>query len=98
MEVSVNHSLSKDEAKSRISNLVLALKESYKDKVTDMNENWQGYTNNFSFKMQGMKIKGVLNVLDNSVKITGKLPLMAMPFKSMIERTIKMKALELLRK
>ncbi len=96
MKVTVNHKLTSAEAKDRISKLVFALKKQYKDKITNISESWNGYKNDFSFRMQGMKIVGNILVTENNVTVNGKLPFMAMPFKSMIESTIKEKASELL--
>ncbi len=97
MKVTVAHKLTPLEAKGRISQLVFALKKQYKDKITDISESWNGDKNDFSFKMQGMKIAGNILVTGKDVTVNGKLPFMAMPFKSMIESTIKEKASELLR-
>jgi len=97
MKVTVAHKLTPLEAKARISQLVFALKKQYKDKITDISENWNGDKNDFSFKMQGMKIAGNILVTGKNITVNGKLPFMAMPFKSMIESTIKEKASELLR-
>ena len=97
IKVSVPHSLPPHEAVKRIQNLVCGIKTKFADKVSDVNEQWSGNNANFSFKAMGFDVAGTLEVDDREVRIESNLPFAAMPFKSMIESTIRQKAEELLK-
>ncbi len=97
MKVAVRHKLSTNDARKRISKLIFMLKKEYKDNISNVTEKWTGNKNSFSFRMKGLKITGYILVQQNSVSVNGKLPFMAMPFRGMIEETIRKKAIELLR-
>ena len=97
MKVIVDHVLPKQEAKTRISKLIEELKTEHRDKISDEYENWNGDSADFGFKVSGMKITGKLIIRDSDVEINGKLPFLAIPFKSQIENLIREKAEELLK-
>jgi len=97
MEISVNHGLGKAEAKSRIQNLLVKLKQDFSDKISDETESWTEYNADYSFKLMGMKISGNVLVDESLVTISGNLPFAVLPFKGMIESSIKSKAIELLK-
>ena len=97
VKVSINHKLEKDVAKEKIKNLLINLKEEFKDKISNVTETWNEYISDFSFKVMGMPIKGNLIVENSFVKLDGKIPFAAVPFKKMIETTIKNEAEKLLK-
>ncbi len=97
IDVSVSHSLNRNEAKKRISNLLSKLKIDFKNKINGVHENWNGFNSIFSFKIHGMKMQGEIAVYQNSVNITGNVPLAAMMFRGVIEQTIRKEAVSLLR-
>jgi antitoxin component of RelBE/YafQ-DinJ toxin-antitoxin module len=96
MNISVNHALPAIEAKNRISKLAEELKKEYGSQIKNYSEKWNGNAAEIAFKAMGLNIKGDLNILLNKVTMTGKLPLMARPYKSQIENLIKTKLAELL--
>lgn len=96
MNISVNHKLSETEARTRISKLAEELKKEYGSRIKNYTEKWTGNVAQITFKAMGMNIKGDLNILSDKVTMTGKLPLMARPYKSQIETLIKSKLAELL--
>jgi len=97
MEVSVNHLLSVDEAKKRILKLSEELKKEFGNQISNYEENWSNNSAEISFKAMGIKIKGQLDILSDKVTMNGNLPLIARPYKSQIENTIKSKLIDLLK-
>jgi hypothetical protein len=96
IELNIPHSLTKDEALTRIQTFLPQLKEQHSDKIKDLQEKWNGNTGEFSFKVSGFKVSGTLQVGEDFVLINGELPFAALLFKGQIEDTIRAKAMELL--
>jgi len=97
VNVSVEHQLNKEEAKTKIKNLLINLKEEFKDKISNVTETWNEYNSDFSFKVMGVPIKGRISVENTFVKLDGKIPFAAVPFKKNIESTIRKEAEKLLK-
>jgi len=96
MEISVNHILGQVEAKKRILNFSEVLKKEYGNQISNYVENWSSNSVDISFKVMGMNISGLINILHDKVTMSGKVPIMAKMFQGEIERTIKKQLLELL--
>ena len=96
VNVLVNHSLDRSDAKERIKKLFDKLKEDFQDKISDVNEIWNENHSDFSFKIMGLVMKGRLSVSDSDVNLNGQIPFTALPFKKLIESTIKQEAIKLL--
>lgn len=97
MKIVVDHTLEKNDAKERIKNLLTNLKNEHGDKISNVEEKWNDSSADFGFKIMGMQVKGKLEIGEKNVKVNGNLPLAALPFKGLVERTIKEKAQELLK-
>ena len=97
MSMQIPHDLEKSEARSRVEGMIGDLKEQYGDKITDINEEWNGDTGKFSFKAMGFNLAGTLQVTDDDVKVNGDLPWAAKPFQGTIEATIRERTERLLR-
>jgi len=89
LEIKIPHTLSQQEALTRIQNALPQLKVQHSDKISDLEETWSGNTGTFKFKLSGFKVSGSVIVEDSVVIITGDLPFLAVPFKSQIENTIR---------
>ncbi|MEO8583834.1 MAG: polyhydroxyalkanoic acid system family protein [Flavitalea sp.] len=98
MDIKIPHQLSKEEALKRIQGLLAATKKDYGDKISDLQENWEGDTGNFSFRAMGFNVSGELQVTDENVEFKGKVPIALSMFKGKIEELIKEKASGLLSK
>ena len=96
LNLSIPHTLSKEEALTRIKNLLTNLKEEHKDLVTDVQENWQDNKSNFSFKAKGFSLAGDIEVNDADVSINSDLPFALSFFKGVIGDMITKKTKELL--
>ena len=96
MSISVPHNLEVMEAKNKIKTLLDELQVHYHDKISDPRILWNNNIAEFSFRMMSLPISGELNVDPREVCLSGTLPFLAIPFKSMIEEAIREKARELL--
>ena len=96
IEINIPHSLTKEEALTRIQTFLPQLKEQHSDKIKDLEESWNGYIGEFKFKISGFKVSGTLQVGENFVLINGELPFAALLFRGQIEDNIRTKAMELL--
>jgi hypothetical protein len=96
LRMSIPHNLPEEEALGRIKNLLTNLKEEQRDVVSNVQENWQGNSGNFSFSAKGFDLSGVINVTPSTVDIDADLPFAVSLFKGTIKRVIEEKAGQLL--
>ena len=92
----ISHKLSQDEALRRIKTLLGEVKNQFADKVSELCEEWNGNTGNFSFSAMGFFVSGILTVKTSEVELSGTLPFAASFFKGKIESTIRERAEKLL--
>jgi len=86
--VRVPHNLSQAEAKERLGGFVDIIREKMQDKVSDLEQSWDGDTVNFRFKTYGIPLTGKIAVAEKELVVDGELPFTAMMFKGQIESTI----------
>ncbi len=96
MDISVKHLLGQREAKNRILKFSEILKKDFGTKLSNYEEKWTDNNADISFKIMGMNISGVINILSDKVTLSGKVPLLAKAFEGEIEKTIKQQLSELL--
>ncbi|MFT3824203.1 MAG: polyhydroxyalkanoic acid system family protein [Chitinophagaceae bacterium] len=96
LSLNIPHQLPQEEALTRIKGLLNNLKEEQKDKISEVNEQWDGGNGQFSFKAMGFDLAGDITVNDNNVEINSDLPFMVSFFKGQIADLITNKAKELL--
>jgi predicted NBD/HSP70 family sugar kinase len=96
LHLSIPHQLPVAEALKRIKTLISESKKQFGDKVTDVEEHWDGNRGTFSFTAMGFTVSGTLDVKKKEVELDGNLPWAALPFKRRIEETIREKGEELL--
>ena len=87
--VRVPHTLTKDEARSRLERFVEVIEQKYAAKVSDLQQSWDGDTLKFHFKTYGIALDGGITVADNELNLAGDLPFAAMMFKGKIESEIR---------
>ena len=85
----VPHNLSAADARERVESFLPRIKETYKDMVKDMQENWEGDNLVFSFKTLGFVFKGNIATEEKQVKVDMDVPLAAMMVKGRIETEFK---------
>ena len=86
--VTVPHTLGADEAKRRLSGMLAQTREQFADSISDVQETWNGYVNDVSFRALGFHITGAISVEPAQVQVDIQFPFAALPFKSRIEREI----------
>jgi hypothetical protein len=95
--MTVRHTLSRDEATTRIKNLLQDVKNRYASDISQIKEEWEPHTVRFSFKVRQHDISGVLTIGWFQVKLEGELPQAAAPLQRTIESIIREQAQALLR-
>lgn len=88
VNVAVPHAMTIDEAKTRMEDLLTKMAAENSGMISDLQESWEGYQNNFSFKAHGNTIAGTLVVGHNNVVMTAQMPWVLSFFKGTIEQTI----------
>jgi FPC/CPF motif-containing protein YcgG len=96
LDITIPHQLPKEEALSRIKNLLANLQQEQKDTIKDVQEEWDGPEGKFSFNAKGFNISGNISVGDESVTVNGQLPFMLSFFKGKISEVIEEKARKIL--
>lgn len=94
--LSVAHDLGSEEALRRLQTESDVLKQTFGDSVSDLEENWNDSTLDFSLAAYGMKVCGDVVVSPAAVSTNIKLPLAAAIFKGMIEDRIRQRLEEVL--
>ena len=87
--VRVPHTLTKDEARSRLERFVEMIEQKYADKVSELQQSWEGDSLRFHFKTYGISLDGNISVTDKELNMTGDLPFAAVMFKGKIESEIR---------
>jgi putative polyhydroxyalkanoate system protein len=87
--VSVPHTLTKDEARSRLERFAEMLESRFANQVSDLQQTWEGDTLKFHFKSYGIPLDGGITVEDHALTLAGDLPFTAMMFKGKIESAIR---------
>ena len=85
----IPHSLTAEEAKSRLERFAEMLQDKFQDKVSDLDQAWNGNTLAFGFKSFGFKVAGAIAALEDKLDVTGEIPFTAMMFKGKIETEIR---------
>jgi len=84
----VSHALGKAEAATRLRSFVEDVQERFKDQVSQVDGAWNDNVLDFSLTTFGMTVTGSLTVDESVVRVSGQLPMAAMPFRGTIEQSI----------
>ena len=87
--IDVPHTLDQQSAVSKLTGLMSALQNKYKDVASDVQGTWADNILNFSLKVMGFTVSGKVTVQDQQAKVEGQLPLAAAMFRGRIEESIK---------
>ena len=96
LKASIPHQLPKNDALQKIKTLLEKMKAEHADKISNLHQDWQGYTGLFSFLVMGFAVSGTLTVEENSVELVSDIPLPALLFKSKIKSMIEEEGARLL--
>ncbi len=84
--MSIPHQLGKEEALNRIQSVLKNVEAKFGNQVSDLQQDWQSNTGNFSFRVMNMPVSGTLIVNDNDVALD--LPAAAAMFQGKIKSII----------
>jgi hypothetical protein len=84
----VAHGLGQEQAVVRLKQFVEEVRDRFEDQVDDASGAWAGNVLDFSLVASGISISGQLTVEDTRARVAGNLPLIAIPFRGMIEQRI----------
>ena len=87
--VVVPHSLGREDARSRLDQLIERMRSEHGQQLANMQGGWVADVLSFSFSAMGMAVSGAMNVEDDEVRVEGQLPLAAAFFRGKIEQTIR---------
>ncbi|QDS99775.1 polyhydroxyalkanoic acid system family protein [Adhaeretor mobilis] len=87
--ITIPHSLTAEEAKSRLERFTESMQAKFKDQVSDLDQTWNDNTLSFGFKTFGIKIAGDITAEDKALQVSGNLPFAAAMFKGKIESEMK---------
>jgi putative polyhydroxyalkanoate system protein len=87
--VQVPHSLSQQEARSRLERFVETLQQKFQNQVSDLHQSWEDDTLRFRFKTNGIRLEGGIAVNEHELNVSGDLPFSAMIFRGKIESGIR---------
>ena len=87
-DLSVPHTLGREEALTRLQGFSDKLQEKYADQISDLEQRWEGDRFEFGFKTFGIKVACALTVEDDKVLVAGDLPMTAAMFKGKITSVI----------
>ncbi|MBX3253574.1 MAG: polyhydroxyalkanoic acid system family protein [Chitinophagaceae bacterium] len=96
MKIEVPHRHTKEEAQQKIKDLLGGLKEKYSDKINNIEEKWEGDTNNFTLGVGPFSTSGNIQVKDKQVDIELSIPMFAGMFKDQIKKLIEEQARQVL--
>ena len=88
IEMSIPHSIGKEEALTRIKNLLGNVQSRFSGQLKDVQQDWSDNEGSFSFSVMNMQVSGRLTVNDGDVALEGKLPLAASLFQGKIKEVI----------
>lgn len=83
-KVEVPHTLGQTAAKEKLETFLDAIREKYKDQISDLEGKWTDHSLDFAFTTFGIKVKGEIAALEDRVALNGELPMAAMIFKGKI--------------
>jgi hypothetical protein len=84
----VPHGLGQEEATQRLKGFMEQVTKRFEEQITAVDGAWTDHVLNFSLSTNGITIKGALTVEEDKARVEGQLPLLASPFKGMIEKSI----------
>lgn len=84
----VSHVLGQEQATQRLKGFMEQVAKRFEDQLSAVDGAWTDHVLNFSLSTNGITIKGALTVEEDKARVEGQLPLLASPFKGMIEKSI----------
>jgi len=95
-KMNIPHRLPKEEALSRIKQLLGKLEQEQKSIISNVQENWMGDIGQFSFTAKGYNVAGSIEVQDAGIQLNATVPFAVSLFEGSIKNIINSKSQELL--
>ena len=89
MQVKVEHTLGKIEAKGRLDKFADNLRQQFPNDAGNITQTWNGDVCTVAGKVRGFALDCKLHVSDSDVTAHGDLPFFARPFTSMVEGAVR---------
>jgi putative polyhydroxyalkanoic acid system protein len=89
VKVSVTYQIPQDEALSRIQARIAEIKAQYSSQVSNLAENWNGYSGAFSGSSHGFTVSGNLLVNPSLVTVAIELPVIAFAYRAKVEAGVR---------
>jgi len=87
--VQVPHQVGQEAASQRLREAAGQVERQYAAQVSELVQQWNGHSLDFSFRTYGLRFQGTLAVEHQQVHVHCNLPLAAVMFKSQIERVMR---------
>lgn len=88
LEMNIPHQLGQEEAITRVQSLMKRVESQFGAQVKDLQQEWDGNTGKFSFKVMNMPVSGTLTVNQSDVSLDSQLPMAAAMFSGKIKSVI----------
>jgi hypothetical protein len=89
IHVVVPHALGQEAAQVRVAQFLDRIRQEYGHEVNDLRGAWTESRLDFAFSTRGLDVRGMLEVLELEVIVSGPLPFAALFFRGRIEQTIR---------
>jgi len=89
VSLTVPHELGEDEARKRIQQLLVDVREKYGRQVSDIREEWNGNSCDLGWKSMGMGMTATIQVHPSDVTVDGNMPMAFMAFKGKMEQLVR---------
>lgn len=86
--MNIPHQLSQEEVQQRIKEVLKNVEARFAGQVQDLQQDWNGNTGTFSFKVMNMPVSGTLNINNSDISLDSKLPFAATFFEGKIRSVI----------
>lgn len=96
MEITVVHNMPQEEALAKVKTALYEAGAAHSDKITDVQEEWDGYVGKCSFKTMGFKVNAMVKVEPTYVRMEGSVPFLVRPFESKIKALLRENMLRVL--
>lgn len=93
MNIKIQHTHTREEAKKRVTTLINKLKVQYSGQIQNLKEEWNGYTDTIEGSAKGYSLSGTIDVNEDTIDIDLKLPFLLQIFgnkiRSVVEEQVK---------
>ena len=94
IQVNVPHELDRETAIERLRLVSEKIKVQYGSQISKLVEEWREDSVDFAITASGISVKGTVLVLHQTVQVESSVPLVALPFRGMIEAQIRKSIIE----